>query len=77
MTAFPALWADTVGDSWYMHCRSQKLAGLDTGGERQLMALAKPPADGSERDFTSSDHIADSIRDLIPQVRQEGLTDGG
>lgn len=77
VTAFPALWTDTVGDSWYMHCRSQELAGLDTEGDRQLMALAKPPADGSERDFTTSDHIADSIRDLIPQVRQEGSTDGG
>lgn len=77
VAAFPASWADTIGDDCYTHCRSQELAGLDAGGERQLMASAKPSVEGCERDFTASNHIADSIRNLIPQVRQEGSADGG
>lgn len=77
VAAYPPRWADTIGDACYSYDRSQEFINLDTGIEWQLMASAKPFIEGRERDFTVSGHIASSIRNLIPQVRQEGSEDGG
>lgn len=77
VTAFPALWADAIGDSYYTLFRSQELAVMDANKKWLIMASAVPPSDGGERDFTASDSIASSIQSLISEVRREGQTDGG
>ncbi len=70
VAALPPSWEDSAGDSWYVRCRSQELAAM-------LTAPARPPAGHSDRDFRESSTVADGIRDLIPQVRQEESADGG
>ena len=75
VAAFPASWANSVGDAWYVHGRIQDT--MDGCGIRQLMSPAGPPAGSNDRNYTESDAITGGIRSLIPQVQREGAADGG
>ena len=77
VAAFPPPWADSAGTAWYAHCQLQDLAVIDNCGDWQLMAPAKPPAGGGERNFMEAGAVADDIQRLIPQIRREDSTDGG
>ena len=75
VAAFPASWANAVGDAWYAHSRVQE--AMDGCGIWQLMSPAGPPAGSDDRNYTESDVITGGIRSLIPQVQREGAADGG
>jgi len=75
--AFPELWADTIGEGYYTSVRPREPAVMDADKEWRIMASAVPPSGGGERDFTASDSIAGSIRNLLSEVWREGRTDGG
>jgi len=73
VAAFPASWANSVGDAWYVHGRIQEIME----DCRQLMSPAGPPAGSNDRNYTESDTITGGIRSLISQVQREGAADGG
>lgn len=73
VAAFPASWANSVGDDWYAHGRIQEIME----DCRQLMSPAGPPAGSNDRNYTESDTITGGIRSLISQVQREGAADGG
>ena len=77
VAAFPPPWADSAGTVWYAHCQLQDLAVIDNCGDWRLMAPAKPPAGGGERNFMEAGAVADDIQRLIPQIRRGDSTDGG
>lgn len=75
VAAFPASWANSIGDAWYAHGRILEI--MEDCGIRQLMSPAGPPAGSDDRNYTESDAITGGIRSLIPQVQREGTADGG
>ena len=75
VAAFPASWANSVGDAWYAHGRILEI--MEDCGIRQLMSPAGPPAGSDDRNYTESDAITGGIRSLIPQVQREDTADGG
>lgn len=77
VAAFPPLWADSAGTSWYAHCRPQELAIMGNHGDRRLMAPARPPAGAGDQNFMESCAVADDIQRLISQIRREDSTNGG
>ncbi len=77
VTAFPATWADSMGNNWYTRFRILEPADTDGSGNWGLMVPARPPSGGGDRNFIESEAIVEGIQDLIPQVRREGTADGG
>lgn len=76
VTAFPSLWANSMGDHWYAHFQTQESAAMNARRDWGLMVPARPPAGVSDRNLMGSKTIAEGIQDLIPQVQREGTTDG-
>ena len=76
VTAFPSLWANSMGDNWYVHFQTQESAAMNARRDWGPMVPARPPAGVSDRNFMGSKTIAEGIQDLIPQVQREGTTDG-
>lgn len=76
VAAFPSSWANSMGDHWYAHFQTQESAAMNICGDWGLTVPARPPAEGSDRNFMESKIVAEGIQNLIPQIQREGAADG-
>jgi hypothetical protein len=72
VVAFPPSWASSFGYNYYRHAQARELAAIGRDGTWNVAVEAKPFSDANVLNITSTNVIANSIKQIINDIEQGG-----
>ena len=76
IVAFPPAWASNFGYNFYRHAQAHELATIDRDGTWKVAVEAQPFNNGNTLNVTSTEDVADNIKQIISDIKQEGGNSG-